>query len=172
MTGGRVRRFSPMHERRLSITVFVLFSSWLLALPFEGRLLSEIAGKHALDTGGLVIGAVAATAAGLLFWGFLIRSKKTARRLILCSTAICMILSAVFFAPPSALWNAALVTGSFFIAASITGWGYYFKSSASKYERIKVAATGLIISNILMIGLNVTAVHLAPFWAWPWRCSF
>lgn len=163
MTGGRVRRFSPMHERRLSITVFVLFSSWLLALPFEGRLLSEIAGKHALDTGGLVIGAVAATAAGLLFWGFLIRSKKTARRLILCSTAICMILSAVFFAPPSALWNAALVTGSFFIAASITGWGYYFKSSAPKYERIKVAATGLIFSNILMIGLNVAAVHFSPY---------
>ena len=163
MTGGKSGRLFPIDEPNLSIAVFVLFSSWLLAFSFEGRVLSEIGSAYGLDTGDLVIGAVAATAAGLLFWGFIIRSKRAARRLILCSTAICLLLSLVFFLPPSFLWNAALVTSSFFITASITGWGYYFKSSAPKYERIKVAATGLIFSNILMIGLNVTAVHLSPY---------
>ena len=99
-----------MNERRLSIIVFVLFSSWMLAFPFEGQILYAIAGKYNLDPHRMVFGAVAATAVGLLFWGFLIRSKKAAKRLLLCSTAICIIASACFFYPPSHLWIIASVS--------------------------------------------------------------
>lgn len=151
-----------MNERRLSVIVFVLFSSWMLAFPFEGQVLSAIAAKYHLDPGGMIIGAVAAMVVGLLFWGFLIRSKKAARSLILYSTAICIFISAPFFFPPSPLWKVSLILGAFFIAASIAGWSYYFRSSSPKRERIKVAAAGLIISNILMIFLNLAALHLSP----------
>lgn len=152
-----------MNERRLSIIVFVLFSSWMLAFPFEGQILYAIAGKYNLDPHRMVFGAVAATAVGLLFWGFLIRSKKAAKRLLLCSTAICIIASACFFYPPSHLWIIALIISAFFIAASIVGWSYYFKSGTPKNERIKTAAAGLIYSNILMILLNMAAIHLSPY---------
>ncbi len=160
--GKPARQNLPISERGLAIIVFVLFSSWMLAFSFEGEILSAIAGEYDLDASRMVIGAVGATAVGLLFWGFLIRSQRAAKRAMLCSMVFCLLASAVFFSSPSHLWSVALFAGAFFIAGSITGWSYYLRGSTPKYERIKVIAAGLIFSNILMIFLNVASIHLSP----------
>jgi len=163
MTGGKLESSFSMNERRLSIIVFTLFSSWMLAFPFEGQILYAIASKFNLDSYRMVFGAVAAMAAGLLFWGFVIKTKKAARFLMLCSTILCLISSAIFFKPSFHLWPAALIAGSFLISASVAGWGYYFKSSTPKNERIKTAAAVMIYTNILMTLLNMTAIYLSPY---------
>ncbi|NLA11359.1 MAG: LuxR family transcriptional regulator, partial [Firmicutes bacterium] len=142
--GKPARQNLPISERGLAIIVFVLFSSWMLAFSFEGEILSAIAGEYDLDASRMVIGAVGATAVGLLFWGFLIRSQRAAKRAMLCSMVFCLLASAVFFSAPSHLWSVALFAGAFFIAGSITGWSYYLRGSTPKYERIKVIAAGLI----------------------------
>lgn len=48
------------------------------------------------------------------------------------------------------------------IAASVVSWSFYFRSGTPKNERIKTAADALIYTNILMILLNMAAIHLAP----------
>lgn len=163
MADGERYRFLNIDERRLSIIVFTLFSSWMLAFPFEGQILYALADSFHVDPYQMVFAAVAAHGVGLFFWGFLIKTKKTAKILMLCSIALCILVSVLFFFLPSYLWTTALAFAAFCISAAIVSWGYYFKSGTPKNERIKTAADVLIYSNILMILLNMAAIHLSPY---------
>ncbi len=163
MTKGKGRKgYFVMDERILSVIVLALFSSWMLSLPFQGQILLEIAEMFDIDPQQMTLGAVAATVAGLVFWGFLIKTKKMAKRLMLISIAICIIISAVFFYPPSSLWAVALAVSAFLSSAFVAGWGYFFRSGTPRDERIKTAAEGLIYTNILMILLKLSAIYLSP----------
>lgn len=74
-----------------------------------------------------------------------------------------MVLSLIFFFPPSILWTIGIITGSIVSGSCIAAWGFYFKTVSEKKERIKTAADVLIASNILMIFLNVAAVNISPY---------
>ena len=164
MTEKKVHGNYPITgERSLSIIVLVLFSSWMLSLPFQGQIFLEIAEMFGINPQQMTLAAVAATVAGLLFWGFLIKSKKIAKRLMLISMAVCIIGSAVFFYPPSPLWAIALALSAFSSSAFVAGWGYYFRSGTPRNERVKTAAVGLIYTNILMILLKLSAIYLSPY---------
>ena len=148
-------------SRRLSVVVFALFFSWLLAFPFEGRVLYTITDYHGVLAHHLVFGAMAAHFAGLAACGFFVKNMRTAKRLILFSIAFCAAATGVFFLPPSFLWTAALFLAAFLVGACVAAWGFYFKSCTPKDERIKTMADGLIFSNLLMILLNMAAIHLS-----------
>lgn len=149
-------------RRRLSVVVFSLFFSWQLAFPFEGQILYALTSAGGADPRPLVFGAIAATCAGLLLGGFLAGTMRAARRLILGSILFCMPASAVFFTPPGPLWLPALTAVSFLAGCSVAAWGFFLKSGTPKNERIKTAADGLIGSNLLMIVLNMAAIHRSP----------
>ena len=149
-------------ERKLSVIVFSLFFSWLLAFPFEGRILYALADYYSISAHSFVFGAMVAHFAGLLVCGFFVKNMKTAKLLMLFSIAFCIAASAVFFAPPSFLWTAALISSAFLVGCCVAAWGFYFKGCTPKNERIKTIADGLIFSNILMIVLNMAATHISP----------
>lgn len=44
----------------------------------------------------------------------------------------------------------------------MAAWGFYLRSGTPKNERIKTVADGLIYSNVLMILLNMAAIHISP----------
>lgn len=46
----------------------------------------------------------------------------------------------------------------------MAAWGQFLKSCTPKNERIKTCADVLIYSNLLMILINLSAVHRSPFW--------
>ena len=155
------RRRPQIDDRSLSVIVFSLFCSWLLAFPFEGRILYALADHYNHPAGGFVFGTLAAHFAGLLACGFFVRTMKTAKRLMLFSIAFCIAASGVFFYPPSFLWTAALLCAAFLVGCCVAAWGFYFKYCTPKEERIKTMADGLIFSNLLMILLNITAIHIS-----------
>jgi len=149
--------------RRLTVMVFSLFFSWLLAFPFEGRILYALADYYNITARSFVFGTLAAHFSGLLVCGFFVRTMRTAKKLMLFSLVFCIAASGVFFSPPSFLWTAALLLAAFLVGCCVAAWGYYFKHCTPKNERIKTMADGLIISNILMILLNMAAIHISPF---------
>jgi DNA-binding CsgD family transcriptional regulator len=151
-----------VNNRRLSVIVFSLFFSWLLAFPFEGRILYALADYYNISAESFVFGTMAAHFAGLLACGFFVRNMQTAKKLMLFSIAFCIAASGVFFRPPSFLWTAALILAAFLVGCCVAAWGFYFKSSTPKDERIKTMADGLIYSNLLMILLNMAAIHISP----------
>ncbi len=148
--------------RRLTIIVFCLFFAWLLAFPFEGRILYALADYYNVPVQQFVFGTMAAHFIGLILCGFLVKSLKAAKRLILGSIALCTAASGVFFLPPSFLWTGALLMASLMAGCSVAAWGFFLKSGTPKNERLKTMADGLIFSNILMILLNMTAINVSP----------
>lgn len=152
-----------MDERRLSIIVFSLFFSWLLAFPFEGQVLYALAQRNNIDPHMMIFSSIIAHFAGLVLSGFLIKTILAAKRLIVCSIAFCIIGCNVFFFAPSILWNISLISSSFLAGTCVAAWGFYLKSGTPSNQRIKTVADGLIYSNILMILLNMTAIHLSPY---------
>lgn len=151
-----------INNRRLSVIVFSLFFSWLLAFLFEGRILYALADYYNISAGSFVFETMAAHFTGLLACGFFVRNMRTAKKLMLFSIAFCITASVVFFRPPSFLWTAALITEAFLVGCCVAAWGFYFKGCTPKNERIKTMADGLIFSNLLMIALNMIAIHISP----------
>jgi DNA-binding CsgD family transcriptional regulator len=151
-----------MDERKLSIIVHSLFSSWMLALLFEGEILYSLARAFDLAPAVMLFGGITAHLAGLLICGFLIKTKKAARRLFLCSYIFFIAISVFFFFPPSVFWISGIVVSSFLAGGCVAAWGFYFRSGTPKNERIKTAADMLICSSLLMILLNMATIHLSP----------
>lgn len=159
---SRIEAFNA-NPQSLSIAGLVLFSAWLLAFPFEGQVLYTVAGKFGLEPNTLVFGAITALFAGLFACGFLVKTFKNAKRLVLLSLIICCACTGVFFFTPSFLWKVSLICIAFMAGMSIACWGFFLKTLFPSKERVKPVADVLIYSNILMIMINVTAIHFSPF---------
>lgn len=153
-----------INNRNLSVAVFALFFAWLLAFPFEGQILYSLADLHQVNPDQFIFEAIAVHFAGLFLCGFFIKNMVAAKRLMLVVLAYCIVSSAVFFSEPSFLWTAAIISGSFLAGGFVAAWGFYFKECTPKNERIKTAADVLIYSNILMIVLNMAAIHISPYY--------
>lgn len=158
-----VRMMNTFSPRGISLGVFSLFFSWLLAFPFEGQVLYALSSRLEIDPRPMVVSAVAAHFAGLCLSGLVIRTMQAARKLMISSIIIAWLATALFFLPPSILWTPALVISSFLAGCCVAAWGFFFQAFTPSNERIKTAADGLIYSNILMIVLNISAIHLSPY---------
>ncbi len=150
-------------QRKLSIIVFSLFFSWLLAFPFEGQVLYAITERFNMDPHSMIFSSIAAHFVGLFSCGLFIKTMKATRKLMVFSIGFCIICSLPFFYTPSILWNISLISSSFMAGTCVASWGFYFKTCTPSNERIKTAADVLIYSNLLMIAINVTAINLTPY---------
>lgn len=150
-------------ERKLSIIIFSLFFSWLLAFPFEGQVLYVISNKYNIVVHNMVFGAMIFHSMGLVLSGFFIRSIKAAKRFIIKSIIFCIVGTTIFFFSPSMLWIISLSIMAFLSGVSVAAWGYYFKRYTLPNERIKTAADVLIYSNILMIIINIVTVNISYY---------
>ncbi len=149
-------------ERNLSVIFHSLFSSWMLAFLFEGQILYSLAAFYDLAIKVMVFGSIAAIFAGLVLCSFFIQSRAAAKRLFLYSYIFFIAVSVIFFFPPSLLWTAGITVGSFLAGGCVAAWAFYLKSGTPKNERIKTVADMLILSNVLMIIINMAAIHISP----------
>lgn len=150
-----------MSERNLSVLVHSLFSAWMLAFLFEGQILLTLVIAYALSPELMIVGGISALFAGAFSCGFFIKTKKAARRLFLISYPIFLVVSLCFFFPPTVCWPVGILTGSFLAGGCVAAWGFYLKSGSPKSERIKMVADMLILSNLLMILLNITSAYIS-----------
>ncbi len=150
-----------LDEHKLSIIVFSLFFSWLLALPFEGQLLYAVAQKNNIQLNNIIFVIIAAHFLGLFFSGFLIKNIRAAKKIILFSIIFCIITTGLFFLPMYIFWYIFIIISSVLSGISVAAWGYYYKNYTKPNERIRTAANVLIFSNIIMIFLNMTAVNIS-----------
>lgn len=148
-------------NRSLATIVFTLIFGWLLSLPFEGQVLYAVAANYALDPRALIFGLMAAHFLGLLLSGFLIRSLLAAKNITLYSIVYCVASSFLFFFRPSFAWG-FLFVASFLAGMCVAAWGFYFRSFTPPSEHLRTIADVLIYSNILMIAVNMMAIHLLP----------
>lgn len=150
-----------LDDRRLSIIVFSLFSSWILAFLFQGQILYSFIEQFDLSPEKMIISPIIAHFIGLFSCGFFIKSIKSAKYFLIGVIIASIILSLIFFLPPSFLWMIAIILASLLSGGFLAAWGFFFKDGTPKNNRIKTAADGLIYSNILMIIIEMVAIHLS-----------
>lgn len=155
------KNFLNLDERNLSVLVFSLFFSWLLAFPFEGKVLYAFMEKYQIDGDSVIFESIVAHLMGLLSCSFYVKNIKSAKRLIIISISACIACVSVFLFRTEFVWKFALILGSYLTGASVTAWAFYFKELSVSSERIKIAADVLIFSNIFMIVINFAAVNIS-----------
>ncbi|MGI6085554.1 MAG: LuxR C-terminal-related transcriptional regulator [Acetivibrionales bacterium] len=152
-----------MDERKLSVVVHSLFSAWMLAFLYEGQIFYALAGRFSISPYEMLFGGMASLLVGAFFCGFIIKTMKNAKKLFLFSYIVFILTSAAFFFTPSLLWNIGIIVSSFLAGGCVAAWGFFLKSYTPKNERFKTIADMLILSNVLMVALNMAAIHISPY---------
>ena len=150
-------------QKIFSTIGFSLFSAWLLSFLFGGQVLYALA-KNTEASGTLLnLVVVLCHFIGLFSSGFFIKKQPAARMAMIIFTAACVLGSLVFFLPFSVLWYVAIAAMAFFAGLFVASWGFYFKIYTHPEQRFKTAADVLVLSNIMMIFINVLAVNVSGF---------
>lgn len=144
------------------ILSFSLFSAWLLSFPFLGQVLYCLYGKYSIDLGNLTLIIIAFLLLGQLTAGYIIDNIRKAKRAFIVITYICIAGSLVFFLPYSSLWSIMIIVLSFLGGVYISTWSYYYKLYTQDL-RVKAIAKVLILSNIIMVVINVVSINISPF---------
>lgn len=116
-----------------------------------------------MGASGYILAAIVTHLLGLFSCGFFVKSPSVVKNVMLISMGISAITTIPFFFDPSVLWMGYLMIGGYASGCSVASWGHFLKIYTPKNERIKSSADVLIYSNIIMIAVNVIAIHLSPY---------
>jgi len=151
-------------SRRISVIGFSLLFAYLLSFVFEGQVLYSLTEYYEVSSTNFVFAAIVAHFIGLFSCGYFVKTPSAAKSAMLYSIAVSLAGSIPFFLALPFLWTVSLVVCALTSGFAVAAWGQFLKSCTPKNERIKTCADVLIYSNLLMILINLSAVHLSPFW--------
>ena len=149
------------HNRTISVASFSFLFAYLLSFVFEGQVLYSTINAFDAQSNTFIIAAIVAHFAGLFSCGFFIKTPRMAKYTMVIGMAVCLFATAPFLFAPSTLWFVGLVAAGYFGGCAVAAWGYFLKQFTPKGERIKSCADVLILSNSIMIGINVIAINLS-----------
>lgn len=152
---------SIRNYRVLSVAAFSFLFAYLLSFLFEGQVLYSTIDVFGALSNTYILAAIVAHFAGLFSCGIFIKTPSRAKSSMIVGMAICLIATAPFLFAPSALWFVGLVAAGYAGGCAVAAWGFFLKRFTPKDERIKSCADVLILSNIVMIAINVIAINLS-----------
>lgn len=162
MTSGDTVSQRTARARNLSTLSFSMLSAYLLSFVFEGQVLYSLSDHFEVPSTTLVFPAIMAHFVGLFGCGFVVKTPGAAKRTMLCGIGISLLFSIPFLFPAPHVWTGSLVVCALASGCAVAAWGYFLRSLTPKNMRIKTCADVLIYSNILMILINLAAIHLSP----------
>ncbi len=146
------------NARLLSVAVFAIRLAYMISFPFQGQALYSAYAAYGIEANNTVIHlAIVAVFLGQFSSGYYIKSLRKAKSYMLITALVSSIATVPFFFAPGALWTIGLLLAGFSEGSALSAWGFYLKEYTPKNERIKSCADLLIISNIIMIAINVAA---------------
>jgi DNA-binding CsgD family transcriptional regulator len=150
-------------QQYLTIVGFSMFFGWLLAVPFEGQILYSIISTKGIEFNHLYELSLSAHLIALIFSGYVLKSKMSAKITMLLSSIVCILGSTVFYLSFSILWNISLIAISFFAGMFVSSWALFLKSYSKDSERVKIVVDVLILSNLFMLIFDFMAVRISPY---------
>ena len=149
--------------RTKSILAFSFLSAYILSFLFEGQVLHRLLDFHQGDASGYIILAIGAHFLGLFTRGLFTRSAKRAWSVMLGGMGVSLLAMFPFFFSPSFLWSVGLILGGYASGATLAAWGFFLKAFTPNEERLKTCADVLILSNLIMVTINVCTAYWSPF---------
>lgn len=145
--------------RTILILVFSLFFAYILSFLFEGQVLYSLLNVYQMEASHYILASIVAHFLGLFSCGFFVKTSRAAKKAMLIGMGVCATATIPFFFEPSYLWMGSLILGGYASGCGVAAWGHYLKAYTLKNRHLKTCASVLIYSNIIMIIINVTAIH-------------
>ncbi len=158
---ARKRKGLLADERSLSVAVFVLYYSWVMAIPYLGQILLALGELYGINVYTLMYGCLFSHMAGLFCCGFFCRTLRCAKIFLQIGCIISFAATAVLFFPPTWLWTVLMLAASLFSGMFVSAWAYFYKNGTPHTMRMKTAADALVTSNLLMVALNLITIHVS-----------
>ncbi len=149
--------------KNISIWMHSLFSSWMLGFLFQGQILFSLSKLYNYDFSFIAFLSGVGMFFGLVFSGFFVKSLNFAKKFFIGSNSFFLLLTILSFFPPSIFWKISVFVSSFLAGACVGAWGFLLKITTPKDERFKAVANMLILSNVLMILLNMLTVYVSVY---------
>ncbi|SFI33540.1 regulatory protein, luxR family [Tindallia magadiensis] len=150
-------------QQKYSIVSISLFAGWLLSFLFEGEVLYQLMNATAAEAEWIGLLAIGFHFVGLFSCGYFIKRSSSAKMVMMAGIAVCFAGSLIFLLPYSLLWYLSMIAMSYYAGLVIASWGYFFKWSTPRDRRLQTAADVLILSNLLMMMVNVITNHLSLY---------
>lgn len=148
-------------NRIVSVVICSFLLAYLLTFVFEGKVFYSLLDYFEVENNNYILLSISAHFAGLFLSGFFVKSSKTAKIVMKVTMCVCLLGTIPFFFSPSVLWIICILITGFFSGNAFGSWGFFLKTCTQKNERIKTCADILILSNILMILIDVVSMNLS-----------
>ncbi len=142
----------------LSLIGFSLLFAYILSFQFEGQVLYGILETNNLEPSLYIQMSIVFHFFGLVFAGKVVKSIVTAKTSMIVSMGIILLVSIPFLLSMTKLFLVSLMISGFASGLAVASWGYILKYTSQGNMRLKVCADLLIISNIVMIGIDVLSL--------------
>lgn len=143
-----------------SIFAFALFNSWVLSFAYEGQILYSLLDGTSYVSSHFILLSILSHATGLFVCRFIARDINSAKQMMMLSALVCLICSAVYLLPVTAVWIPSIIVAAFFAGLWNASWGYFFRYASKQEHRMKMAAASLATATTLMVFLNVIALNI------------
>lgn len=148
-------------ERIVSVIICSLLFTYLLTFVFEGKVFYSLLAHFQVEGNNYILLSISAHFVGLILSGFVAKTPHIARKVMCLAMMACFVFSVPFFFKPSVIWIIGIIVTGFFGGCAFGAWGFFLKICTPKNERIKTCADVLIISNVLMIIIDVVSVNIS-----------
>lgn len=148
-------KYNKISKRAFAVIPFACLFAYLLSFVFEGKVLYSLLEHYDIMSNIYIISAIVAHFLGLFSCGFWVKSPQMAKRVMTVAMLLCFVVTISFFFKPSLMRLIELMVIGYASGSAVASWGYFLKISTPKNERIKSCADVLIISNLIMILINV-----------------
>jgi DNA-binding CsgD family transcriptional regulator len=149
-------------DQLLSKVSFAFLFAYILSFLFEGQVMYSLLESFDSYDANFILIPILFHMLGLFLPAFMIKNKLVAKNVMIFSMLFAIVATIPFLFVQSSLWYIYLPIAGFSVGASVSAWGYFLKIYTQKNERVKTCADVLILSNIIMIIINLIAIHVSP----------
>ena len=140
-----------------------VFFGWILAVPFEGQIIRELLVQAGLSFPLLGLTAIGVHVLGLMTGALSVKSLLQAWKVMVTAVCLCLLSSLVLFMSQLNMWIPSILVMAYFSGIYVASWAVMLKDLIPRSSRYTAVVDVLILSNILMIALDMVTVNWSFF---------
>lgn len=148
-------------NRKVSVVIASLLGAWIISFPYEGQMLYTLAKSYGVESAGTLDISLIMLVVGLVAGGIFIRSIQTAKRVLLVSIPLCILLTVTFLFETYAIWMITLAACAATAGMCITACGHFIQQEIEPDNRFRAAAEMLICISIFRMVISNISLYIS-----------
>lgn len=142
---------------KVSVMIASLLGAWIVSFPYEGQLLYNLAKSNGVECTGILDISLIMLVVGLVAGGISIRTIEAAKKVLIVSIPLCIILTVAFLFQTYSIWTFLMGVCAIIAGMCITACGHLIQKEIEPDNRFRTAAEAIIyISTLKMLLHNIS----------------